>query len=415
MDAQAGGLQDRAQIGDGRALAVGAGDMDHRRQLGFGMIEPLQQALHAIEAEIDPLRMQRDSRAISSPSGWRFGGRRVHACGRGRRRFRRRDDLRRVGDLRRRLRRGFERRRLGQQPAQPRQRRAQLVAMHHHVDHAVVVQIFGALETFRQFLADGLLDHARAGEADQRAGLGDLHVAEHGVGGGDAAGGRIGQHHDVGQLRLAQHLHADRGARHLHQRQNAFLHARAAGGREHDEGRFLLDRELEPAHDRLARGHAERAAHEIEILHRDDDGGAFELAVADLDRVVQPGLGARILDAVDIFALVAELQRIGGHLGQRDVVPGLVVEDRLQPRHRAHAHVVVRAGNDELVGLDVLVEHELPGIRALDPQILRRLAAQDVADLRPDDVGEPVHGSLRNAVNASTGYMAARANPASRR
>ena len=38
-----------------------------------------------------------------------------------------------------------------------------------------------------------------AGEADQRAGLGDLDVAEHGVGRGDAAGGRVGQHDDVGQ------------------------------------------------------------------------------------------------------------------------------------------------------------------------------------------------------------------------
>ena len=56
-------------------------------------------------------------------------------------------------------------------------------------------QIFGALEAFRQLLADGLLDDARAGEADQRAGLGDLDVAQHGVGRGDAAGGRIGEHH----------------------------------------------------------------------------------------------------------------------------------------------------------------------------------------------------------------------------
>ena len=54
------------------------------------------------------------------------------------------------------------------------------------------------LKSLRQLLADGLLDHARAGEADQRARLGDVHVAQHRVGGGDAAGGRIGQHHDVG-------------------------------------------------------------------------------------------------------------------------------------------------------------------------------------------------------------------------
>src|SRR5215211_3432129 len=275
--------------------------------------------------------------------------------------------------------------------------------MHDHVNHAVVEQIFGTLEPFRQFLADGLFDDARAGKADQRAGFGDLHIAQHGVGRGDAAGGRIGQHHDVRQLRFPQHLHADGGARHLHQRQDAFLHPRAARGREHDERRLLLHRKLEPAHDRFPRSHAERAAHEIEILHRDDDAGAFQLAVADLDGVVQPGLGARVLDAVDIFALVAKLERIGRHFRQRDVVPGLVVEDRLQPRHRAHAHVVVRAGDDELVGLDVLVEHELPGIRALDPQILRRLAAQDVADFWTDDVGEPIHGSLRMRLDALTG------------
>jgi hypothetical protein len=187
-------------------------------------------------------------------------------------------------------------------------------------------------------------------------------------------------------------------------RQDAFLHPRAAGGREHDERRFLFDRKLHPAHDRFARGHAERAAHEIEILHGDHHTGAFQLAVADLDGVVQSGLGARILDAVGVFALVAEFQRVSGHVGQRDVVPGLVVENRFQPRHRAHAHVVVRAGDHELVGLDVLVKDELPGIRALDPQILRRLAPQDAADLRPDDVGEPIHVSLRNALKyASTG------------
>src|SRR5262249_7726293 len=34
----------------------------------------------------------------------------------------------------------------------------------------------------------------------------------------------------------------------------------------------------------------------------------------------------------------------------------------------------------------------LPGLRALDPKVLRRLAAiEEAANLRPDDVGDPVH------------------------
>src|SRR5262249_60116997 len=57
-----------------------------------------------------------------------------------------------------------------------------------------------------------------------------------------------------------------------------------------------------------------------------------------------------------------------------------------------HAHVVVRGRDDELVRLDVLVEDELPRLRTLDPEIFRHVAArEEIADLRPHDVGDPVH------------------------
>src|SRR5262249_13194011 len=61
------------------------------------------------------------------------------------------------------------------------------------------------------------------------------------------------------------------------------------------------------------------------------------------------------------------------------------------PRGRTHAHVIVRPGNDELVRLEVLVEDHLPGFRAFDPKVLRHLALQKGANLRPDDIGDPVH------------------------
>ena len=92
-----------------------------------------------------------------------------------------------------------------QQVDQPRQGRAQIGAFHHHVQHAVLKQIFRALEAFRQFFAHGLGDDPRAGKADLRARLGDLDIAQHGKAGGDAAEGGIGQHHDIGQPRFLQH------------------------------------------------------------------------------------------------------------------------------------------------------------------------------------------------------------------
>src|SRR5436309_2145293 len=48
----------------------------------------------------------------------------------------------------------------------------QFAAPHDLVDHAVLVEIFGALEPLRQFLADRLLDDAGAGKTDDRPRLG---------------------------------------------------------------------------------------------------------------------------------------------------------------------------------------------------------------------------------------------------
>src|SRR6266481_928632 len=45
---------------------------------------------------------------------------------------------------------------------------AHLAALDDEVEHAVLEQELGALEPFGQLLADGLLDDARAGEADER-------------------------------------------------------------------------------------------------------------------------------------------------------------------------------------------------------------------------------------------------------
>ena len=99
---------------------------------------------------------------------------------------------------------GGDRLSLGEQAAQARDSGADFVAVDHHVDHAVIAQIFRTLEAFRQLLADRLLDHARPGKADQSAGFRDVDIARRRVGGGDAARRRIGVDDDVGLARGAQ-------------------------------------------------------------------------------------------------------------------------------------------------------------------------------------------------------------------
>ncbi len=282
------------------------------------------------------------------------------------------------------------------QVAQPGERRFQLMAMHDHVDHAVGEQIFGALEAIRQLLADGLLDHARAGKADQRTGLGEMNVAQHRVRRSDAAGGRVGQHHEIGQPFLAQALHRDRRARHLHQRQDAFLHARAARRCEQDEWRLLLDRPHHAGDHGLSRRHAERAADEAHVVRCGNDQLAVELALADQHGIVELGLGAGFLEAIGILDAVAELERVHRHRRHRDLGVLAVVEQVRQALRRRHAIMEIRSRKHELVVLQILVENHLAGLGVRAPHVVRHLAlgAEEPPNFRADDVVDPVHVAL---------------------
>ena len=144
----------------------------------------------------------------------------------------------------------------------------------------------------------------------------------------------------------------------------------------------------------IARRHAERAAHEGEILHGDDDRQVFDGAGGVEDGVFQAGLGLRLLEAIGVALLVAELERILDDLG---VFQGLVfalVEEIFQPFLGRDLHVVAGSRDDELVGFEVLVEDHLAGLGILDPQIFRHIGApaEHRIDLRADVIGDPVHG-----------------------
>src|SRR6195256_1026947 len=69
----------------------------------------------------------------------------------------------------------------------------QVLAMNDGVEKTVLQKKFGRLKTFGKFLADGLFNDARPGKTDERAGLGDVDIAQHGIARSDAAGRGIGE------------------------------------------------------------------------------------------------------------------------------------------------------------------------------------------------------------------------------
>src|SRR5262245_63650605 len=72
MHAQARRFEDRADERDGRALSIGPGDMNHRRQLAFRMPDRGQQPPHAIERKIDQLGVQREQPLDDGIDGWHW-------------------------------------------------------------------------------------------------------------------------------------------------------------------------------------------------------------------------------------------------------------------------------------------------------------------------------------------------------
>jgi hypothetical protein len=264
--------------------------------------------------------------------------------------------------------------------------------MHDHVDHAVIAQIFGALEAGRQFLADGLFDHARAGESNDGAGLGDRDVAQHRERGRHAAGGGIGQDEDHRQAGFLDLIDGDDAARHLHERQNALLHPRAARCGDHDQRRVLQHGELGGGDEPFADRDAHRTAHEIELERRDDRGLAAHLAMRHQDRVAGFGLFARFLQAVGVALAVAEAQRIGGRLGQLDLRVAAFVEQHGKAALGRQAHVMVAMRAHARVGVEIAVKDHLAARVALVPQIVGDIGlARERTDLRADEIGEPVH------------------------
>ena len=116
-----------------------------------------------------------------------------------------------------------------------------------------------------------------------------MNIAQHGKRSGNAAGGRIGQNRNIRNTFFLHLINRRRGTGHLHQGQNALLHAGAAGGSDNNQRVIIAGRNFSRFNYSLADGHSHRAAHKREIHCGDDAGNAADVALGNTDGIIAFG------------------------------------------------------------------------------------------------------------------------------
>src|SRR5690606_15523825 len=99
---------------------------------------------------------------------------------------------------------------------------------------------------------------------------------------------------------------------------------------------------------------------------------------------------AGLLEPVDVFLRIAELERVLAHFGRGQQLIAFVEQLR-EPHIGADAAVVFAARADVAVRLELAREQHVVAARALDPQIVGRLALLGEGGQRIADAGEPAH------------------------
>src|SRR5580704_6784882 len=214
------------------------------------------------------------------------------------------------------------------------------------VEETVLEEKFCGLKAFGQFLTDGLLDDARAGETDQRAGLGDIQVTEHRVAGGDAAGGGIGQYGNERELGFVQAAERRGNFRELHQADHALHHARAAGTGNHDERLLLFERAVDRARNFFADDGAHRTADKTEFHRAADYGTSVQAACGGDDRIVHIEFALRFFQALRVGPGIGELERVARGQACVQLGPRFFIEKHFQAAPRTQAEVVLALGAD---------------------------------------------------------------------
>lgn len=155
-------------------------------------------------------------------------------------------------------------------------------------------------------------DHARPRETQQSSGLGHAYVAERGKASQYPSSTRIGEDGDERQAGVVDEIHRARCLGHLHETEDALLHARPTRSANGDDRQLVGDREFRAAPEPFTHHAAHAAAHEAEVHEDEDATCTLDTRRPRDDGLGEPRLCLRRAYALGVGLQVNELERIEG-------------------------------------------------------------------------------------------------------
>ena len=206
----------------------------------------------------------------------------------------------------------------------------------------------------------GLLEHvahARGADADE-------HLDE--VRSGDS---------EERHLRLAQLRHRCGRFSHLHERQDALLHAGAARSRHEDQRHAPFQGPIDGATDLFTDDRPHTAAHEPEIEDAQRHLAPIDRPLADDHGVFTAGLFLLRLDPVFIRAGILKLERVLRLQLGVPLFEGSEIHQQVDTFNHRNGKVIVALRTDLVVPVHLFAIHDLPAVITLQPHPLRHFGA----------------------------------------
>lgn len=192
-------------------------------------------------------------------------------------------------------------------------------------------------------------DHTRPRETQQRSRLGHAYVAEGGKARQYPSSTRIGEDGDEGQAGLVDEIHRARCFGHLHETEDALLHARPTRTADRDDRQLVGDREFRAAPEPFTDHAAHAAPHEAEVHEDEDATCTLDTRGPRDDGLGEPRLRLRRAYALGVCLQVNEPKRIERRNRRPQLTEGSFVRQladtlpsantQMEPAERAHHEI----------------------------------------------------------------------------